>query len=90
MAPQTLGTGKPVASIALSTSLRSRWLIASIPSKPAALADWNFSEMVFPTPLLPHIIPFFIVREGGRTIPGKPGTAATDAMAVAMMVCLVN
>src|ERR1035441_3227124 len=60
----TLGMARPVASRARRTSSWSRWLCGSMPSKPAALAAWNFSRTVLPGEEA-YQMPFFRSRFTG-------------------------
>src|ERR1039457_4887610 len=55
---------RPVASRARRTSSWPRWLCGSMPSKPAALAAWNFSWTVLPGEE-PDQMPFFRWRFTG-------------------------
>src|ERR1019366_9459087 len=60
----TLGMARPVASRARRTSSWPRWLCGSMPSKPAALAAWNFSWTVLPGEEA-YQMPFFRSRFTG-------------------------
>src|ERR1017187_4431260 len=60
----TLGMARPVPSRARRTSSWSRWLGDSMPSKPAALAAWNFSRTVLPGDEA-YQMPFFRLRFTG-------------------------
>jgi hypothetical protein len=46
--------------------------------------------MVFPTPMLPHMIPLLRLREAGEAIFEKPGNDDADISADAIAALLVN
>src|ERR1017187_9451624 len=67
----TLGMARPVASRARRTSSWSRWLGGSMPSKPAALAAWNFSRTVLPGDdgyQMPFLMSRFMSGSGGEDL----------------------